>query len=57
MIWIEGPPRCGSSPAASGEFEGVPPETFAAFRAAFAKGRYFNDHIRNKFPLPSGCER
>ncbi|WP_352781032.1 KTSC domain-containing protein, partial [Mesorhizobium sp. M0571] len=24
------------------EFEGVPPETFAAFRAAFAKGRYFN---------------
>ncbi|MER9632216.1 KTSC domain-containing protein [Mesorhizobium sp. M0296] len=31
------------------EFEGVPPETFAAFRAAFAKGRYFNDHIRNCF--------
>ncbi|WP_352895904.1 KTSC domain-containing protein [Mesorhizobium sp. M0983] len=31
------------------EFEGVPPETFAAFRAAFAKGRYFNDHIRNHF--------
>ncbi|MER9176630.1 KTSC domain-containing protein [Mesorhizobium sp. M0955] len=31
------------------EFEGVPPETFAAFRAAFAKGRYFNDHIRNNF--------
>ncbi|MER9216763.1 KTSC domain-containing protein [Mesorhizobium sp. M0663] len=26
-----------------------PPETFAAFRAAFAKGRYFNDHIRNNF--------
>ncbi|MER9072026.1 KTSC domain-containing protein [Mesorhizobium sp. M0904] len=25
------------------------PETFAAFRAAFAKGRYFNDHIRNNF--------
>ncbi|WP_352808393.1 KTSC domain-containing protein [Mesorhizobium sp. M0909] len=32
------------------EFEGVPPETFAAFRAAFAKGRYFNDHIRNISP-------
>ncbi|TIT17540.1 MAG: KTSC domain-containing protein [Mesorhizobium sp.] len=31
------------------EFEDVPPETFAAFRAAFAKGRYFNDHIRNQF--------
>ncbi|RUU98598.1 KTSC domain-containing protein [Mesorhizobium sp. M6A.T.Cr.TU.017.01.1.1] len=31
------------------EFEDVPPETFAAFKAAFAKGRYFNDHIRNHF--------
>ncbi|AZO28434.1 MULTISPECIES: KTSC domain-containing protein [unclassified Mesorhizobium] len=31
------------------EFEDVPPETFAAFRAAFAKGRFFNDHIRNHF--------
>ncbi|TIS46211.1 MULTISPECIES: KTSC domain-containing protein [Mesorhizobium] len=31
------------------EFESVPPETFAAFRAAFAKGRFFNDHIRNHF--------
>ncbi|MDX8433667.1 MULTISPECIES: KTSC domain-containing protein [Mesorhizobium] len=31
------------------EFQGVPPETFAAFRSAFAKGRYFNDHIRNRF--------
>ncbi|RWO02464.1 KTSC domain-containing protein [Mesorhizobium sp.] len=31
------------------EFEGVPPETFAAFKAAFAKGRYFNEHIRNHF--------
>nr|WP_192361528.1 KTSC domain-containing protein [Mesorhizobium mediterraneum] len=31
------------------EFEDVPPETFAAFKAAFAKGRYFNDHIRNRF--------
>ncbi|WP_287091771.1 KTSC domain-containing protein [Mesorhizobium sp.] len=27
----------------------MPPETFAAFKAAFAKGRYFNDHIRNHF--------
>ncbi|RWN25291.1 MAG: KTSC domain-containing protein [Mesorhizobium sp.] len=31
------------------EFEEVPPETFAAFKAAFAKGRYFNEHIRNRF--------
>ncbi|MER8555914.1 KTSC domain-containing protein [Mesorhizobium sp. M1217] len=31
------------------EFEDVPPDTYAAFRAAFAKGRYFNDHIRNHF--------
>ncbi|MDG4906932.1 KTSC domain-containing protein [Mesorhizobium sp. WSM4898] len=31
------------------EFEGVPPETFAAFRSAFAKGRFFNAHIRNRF--------
>ncbi|MES0098509.1 KTSC domain-containing protein [Mesorhizobium sp. M0019] len=31
------------------KFQDVPPETFAAFKAAFAKGRYFNDHIRNHF--------
>jgi hypothetical protein len=31
------------------EFEDVPPETFAAFKAAFAKGGYFNEHIRNHF--------
>jgi KTSC domain len=31
------------------EFEDVPPETFVAFKAAFAKGRFFNDHIRNHF--------
>ncbi|MER8451662.1 KTSC domain-containing protein [Mesorhizobium sp. M1428] len=50
MIWIEGPSRCGSSPAVNDtSLRGVPPETFAAFRAAFAKGRYFNDHIRNNF--------
>ncbi|WP_084508477.1 KTSC domain-containing protein [Mesorhizobium sp. WSM3224] len=32
------------------DFEGVPPKTYAAFRSAFVKGRYFNDHIRNHFP-------
>ncbi|TPI74957.1 KTSC domain-containing protein [Mesorhizobium sp. B2-8-9] len=31
------------------EFEDVPPETYAAFRSAFVKGRFFNDHIRNHF--------
>ncbi|MBZ9661199.1 KTSC domain-containing protein [Mesorhizobium sp. ESP-6-4] len=31
------------------DFEEVPPETYAAFRSAFVKGRYFNDHIRNHF--------
>jgi hypothetical protein len=31
------------------EFEDVPPETFAEFQAAFAKGRFFNGHIRNHF--------
>jgi hypothetical protein len=27
----------------------VPPEVYAAFRNAFAKGRYFNEHIRDRF--------
>ncbi|RVA15316.1 KTSC domain-containing protein [Mesorhizobium sp. M7A.F.Ca.US.002.01.1.1] len=31
------------------EFLDVPPETFADFKSAFAKGRYFNDRIRNHF--------
>ncbi|RWQ30615.1 KTSC domain-containing protein [Mesorhizobium sp.] len=31
------------------QFEDVPPETFAEFRAAFAKGRFFNERIRNRF--------
>jgi hypothetical protein len=31
------------------QFLDVPPESFAAFKSAFAKGRYFNDHIRNRF--------
>ena len=31
------------------EFLDVPPESFAAFKSAFAKGRYFNEHIRNHF--------
>ena len=31
------------------DFEDVPSEIYAAFRNAFAKGRFFNDHIRNHF--------
>ena len=31
------------------DYEEVPAQTYAAFRHAFAKGRYFNDHIRNRF--------
>lgn len=31
------------------EFLDVPPEAFAAFRSAFAKGRYFNTQIRNRY--------
>ncbi|WP_292648370.1 KTSC domain-containing protein [Mesorhizobium sp.] len=27
----------------------VPPEAFAAFQSAFAKGRNFNNHIRNHY--------
>lgn len=50
MIWIEGRSRYGSSPAVNGtSLRGYRRKTFAAFRAAFAKGRYFNDHIRNNF--------
>jgi hypothetical protein len=32
------------------DYEGVPAEVYAAFRNAFAKGRFFNDHIRDRFP-------
>ncbi|TIW25171.1 MAG: KTSC domain-containing protein, partial [Mesorhizobium sp.] len=41
-VWFVGSGKCY-------EFEDVPPETFAGFRAAFAKGRYFNSYIRNRF--------
>jgi hypothetical protein len=39
------------------DYEGVPPEVHAAFRNAFAKGRFFNYHIREPFPLPSDLGR
>ena len=31
------------------DYEAVPAEVYAAFRNAFAKGRFFNDHIRDRF--------
>ncbi|MER8377523.1 KTSC domain-containing protein [Mesorhizobium sp. M1406] len=31
------------------EFLDVPLESVTAFRSAFAKGRYFNEHIRSHF--------
>lgn len=34
-------------------YSNVPPEEVEAFRAAFAKGVYFNRHIRDRYPC---CE-
>ncbi|WP_292407783.1 KTSC domain-containing protein [Mesorhizobium sp.] len=31
------------------DYEAVPPETYAAFRNASVKGRFFNDHFRDRF--------
>ncbi|WP_184773636.1 KTSC domain-containing protein [Aminobacter carboxidus] len=31
------------------DYEDVPPETYAAFRRALSKGRFFNAHIRDRF--------
>ena len=31
------------------EFLNVPIEAFDAFKSAFAKGRYFNSHIRSRY--------
>ena len=31
------------------DYEAVPPEVYAAFLNAFAKGRFFNDHVRDRF--------
>ena len=30
-------------------YRDVPPQEVEAFRAAFAKGRYFNAHIRDRY--------
>jgi hypothetical protein len=31
------------------DYEGVPAEVYSEFRNAFAKGRFFNDRIRDRF--------
>jgi hypothetical protein len=31
-------------------YDGVPPELPRDFRAAFSKGRFFQDHVRDCFP-------
>ena len=35
------------------DYEAVPPETYMAFCQAFSKGRFFNKHIRDRFPYRS----
>lgn len=32
-------------------YQGVPPETAEAMRMAFAKGEFFNRHIRDRYPF------
>jgi hypothetical protein len=34
----------------------VPPEAYAAFRAAFSKGRHFNARIRDRYPFAEFVE-
>jgi hypothetical protein len=34
----------------------VPPEIYSAFRQSFAKGKYFNEEIRNRFPYREARE-
>lgn len=35
----------------------VPPDVAAAFRAAFSKGAFFNDHIRDRYPFRKGVRQ
>lgn len=32
------------------DYDEVPVELYQRFRGAFSKGRFFNDHIRDRFP-------
>jgi len=33
------------------DYDGVPPEVIAAFRAAPSRGRFFGPHIRDRYPF------
>ena len=35
----------------------VPPDVAAAFGAAFSKGTFFNDHIRDRYPFRKGARQ
>jgi hypothetical protein len=38
------------------DYQAVPAETYQAFRNAFAKGRFFNEQIRNRFKYRRASE-
>ena len=38
------------------DYEAVPAETYQSFRNAFAKGRFFNEHIRDRFKYRRASE-
>jgi hypothetical protein len=38
------------------DYEAVPAETYQSFRQAFAKGRFFNEHIRDRFKYRRASE-
>jgi hypothetical protein len=33
------------------DYHNVSPETYTALRQAYSKGRYFNTHIRDRYPF------
>lgn len=39
------------------DYEAVPPETYEGFRQAFAKGRFFNDYIRDRFRYRTSTDK
>jgi hypothetical protein len=36
-------------------YKDVPPESYAALKAAFTKGEFFNDHIRDQYSFTRGA--
>jgi hypothetical protein len=39
------------------DYEAVPAETYRSFRSALAKGRFFNDYIRDRFKYRRASEK